>query len=85
MNTSTVRRFVEANGVVAVKADYTSGSEEITSLLAELSSKSIPLVAILPADEPNRVYLLRDLITKGQVIRALEQAGPSRTRTAAVP
>ena len=83
INTKDVSKLVEANGVVPMLADWTSGSAEITESLNSLGSKSIPILAIFPAGHPEKVLVLRDIITKSQVIAALEQAGPSRDRQAA--
>ncbi len=85
LNTPEVSRVVTANRVIAMKADYTDDSPEIKSLLELLRSRSVPLCAIFPAATPREPVVLRDLITKRQVIDALEQAGPSQspTRTAA--
>ncbi len=59
-------------------ADYTKGSPEIKDALESLKSKSIPLLAIFPADRPNKPIVLRDLITKQQLLNAIQQAGPSK-------
>jgi thiol:disulfide interchange protein len=84
INTEDVARVVRENGVVPMIADYTNVPDEISSALKSLHSKSIPVLAIFPADHPDQVYLLRDLITKGQVIDALKKAGPSRDKSSPV-
>jgi hypothetical protein len=43
------------------------------------------LLAIYPADKPSEPIVLRDAVLEKQVIAALEQAGPSKTREAASP
>jgi thiol:disulfide interchange protein len=63
-------------------ADWTTGSDEVTQMLLDLKSKSIPVLAIFPANEPNRPIVLRDLVTAKRVLKAIERAGPSRVRTA---
>jgi thiol:disulfide interchange protein len=77
INTAKVRDIVEKNGVAPVLADWTDQSDTIKNQLAELSSNSIPLLAIYPANKPGEVILLRDAITQSQLVAALEQAGPS--------
>lgn len=78
LNRSAVRRLVDENGVVTLKADWTDGSDEIRTFLNKvLKSKSIPICAIFPAGRPNNPIVLRDLITKSQVLDALRRAGPS--------
>ena len=44
----------------------------------ELNSRSIPLMAIYPADPDAEVIVLPDVLTQSTVLDALEQAGPSR-------
>lgn len=85
INTSTVSELVNKNGVVALMADWTDGSEEIKKTLEQLRSTSIPLYAFFSADRPSEPIVLRDLVTRSQVIAALNEAGPSRNeRVAAV-
>jgi thiol:disulfide interchange protein len=80
--------------MVDFSADWTDGSEEIRAALEGLGSRSIPLLAIYPAakpgERPPEPIILRDLLTEGQVLTALEQAGPSccpppEIRAAAAP
>lgn len=78
INTQRVKELVEKNGVAPVLADWSDHNDTIKTKLAELNSNSIPLLAIYPAGKPNEVILLRDVVTEGQVIQALEQAGASK-------
>ncbi len=82
INTRGVRDIVEANRVVPLLADWTQDSPEITQMLAALGSKSIPVLAIFPAGRANQPIILRDVITQDQLIKALEQAGPSQPQPA---
>lgn len=77
INTRRVMELVEKNGVAPVLADWTDHNDAIKQQLEELNSKSIPLLAIYPANKPGEVIVLRDAITQGQLLTALEQAGPS--------
>jgi len=77
INTRRVMELVEKNHVVAVLADWTDHNDAIKHQLEELSSKSIPLLAIYPANKPGDVIILRDAITQQQLLSALQQAGPS--------
>ncbi|GIW94018.1 MAG: hypothetical protein KatS3mg110_2059 [Pirellulaceae bacterium] len=77
INTAEVKALVERNGVVPLLADWTDANEEIEESLRELNSNSIPLLAIYPAGKPEQVIVLRDVITKRQLLEALERAGPS--------
>jgi thiol:disulfide interchange protein len=78
IDTDAVKRMTEANDVVPLLADYSDMSDEIKSMLEALGSRSIPVLAVFPAGEPTRPIVLRDLVTKGQVVEALRQAGPSK-------
>jgi thiol:disulfide interchange protein len=73
-----VKELVEKHGVVALKADWTDENPTIKQALAELNSRSIPLLAIYPADANRDVIVLPDLLTPGKVLDALNEAGPSR-------
>ena len=78
INTRRVQEVVEQNDVVTLLADWTDRSEVIKQKLAELDSASIPLLAIYPADRPGEPIVLRDLLEEGDVVGALEKAGPSK-------
>ena len=94
IETNRVRAAIEKNHVVPLLADWTDGSAEIKQMLESLGSKSIPVLAVFPATSPGRTppepIVLRDLITESQVLKALEDAGPSccppaELRAAALP
>jgi thiol:disulfide interchange protein len=78
-----VKELVEKNGVIALKADWTDENPTIKQALAELNSRSIPLLAIYPADVNRDVIVLPDLLTPGKVLDALSDAGPSLDQPAA--
>lgn len=85
INTRTVYEKVEEYGVVPLKADWTNQEDahEVTVTLRKLRSNSIPLLALFPANEPDKVYLLRDAVVESQVLDAIETAGPSKPTTMA--
>jgi suppressor for copper-sensitivity B len=78
INRAKVRDLIQKNDVVPLLADWTDRNPAIKQTLAELNSISIPLMAIYPADPDADVLVLRDTLTQGDVLEALEQAGPSR-------
>ncbi len=82
INTEDVFHLVQTNGVVTLLADWTDGSSEIKTALAALDSNSIPVLAIFPASRPGEAIVLRDLISKSQVLQALHEAGPSKVDVA---
>jgi hypothetical protein len=69
--------LIKKNGVVPLKADYTSGSPEIKAILNKYGSNALPFYLIFPGQQPDSPIILQDLITKGDVLAALEKAGPS--------
>jgi len=94
IETDRVKSALEKNRVVPMLADWTDGSEEIRQVLEGLGSRSIPVLAIYPGAKPGEPppepIILRDLLTEGQVLAAIEQAGPSccpppEIRAAAAP
>ncbi|MBI3467188.1 MAG: thioredoxin family protein, partial [Planctomycetes bacterium] len=81
LNHTATRRFVEANGIVTLKADKTHPAPEVDDLLQRLGNKagSIPFYAVFPAGNPNQPILLDGLFASPQpIIDALQKAGPSR-------
>jgi thiol:disulfide interchange protein/DsbC/DsbD-like thiol-disulfide interchange protein len=79
INRSQVRNLVERNGVVTLIADWTDGNPTVKQALEALNSRSIPLLAIYPADPMQDVIVLPDVVTQTDVLEALRRAGPSRT------
>jgi len=83
IETEAVRQWIEANGVVPLLADWTDRSETIKKAINDLGYNSIPLLAIWPARPTDKeVIVLADLLTEGQVLDALRQAGPSKKSAA---
>jgi len=77
LETQAVSELVKRNGVVAMKADWTDRSPLIKNMLSDLGFNSIPLLVIYPPDGSEPVSM-PDIITEGQVLKALEKAGPSK-------
>lgn len=81
MNTHDTKQVVLANDVITLKADktYRRSSEAVNDLLVELGNygKTIPFIAVYPAGEKDPITL-DGLITKEQLLGALDRAGPSR-------
>jgi thiol:disulfide interchange protein DsbD len=78
LNTPPIESVVQSNRVVTLKADWTRFSPDVTNALHALGSDSIPIYAVFSADRPKEPLVFRDLISKRQVIEALDMAGPSR-------
>lgn len=77
LNTEETRKVIEELDAVPMLADWTDHNPEIKSKLAELQSRSIPVLAIYPGSNPNQPIVLRDLVSQSAVIDALRQAGAS--------
>jgi thiol:disulfide interchange protein DsbD len=76
-----VAQLLRNNGVVALRADKTRPAPAVDETLRRLGNKaaSIPFYAIFPSNSPNRPLLLDGLLTSpAPVVKALQQAGPSR-------
>ena len=75
LETPKVRRWIQAHGVVAMRADYTNGSPQIKAALQSINRIVIPVVAVYPATSPDNPIVLSGRITEEQVLDALERAG----------
>jgi thiol:disulfide interchange protein len=77
LNTEQTREVLQELDAVAMYADWTDQNDEIEQKLAELNSRSIPLLVIYPGGRPQEPIILRDLVSQQDVIDALRQAGAS--------
>jgi thiol:disulfide interchange protein DsbD len=59
-----------------MRVDLTRHDPQLMALLESLGSKSIPILAIFPKDNPGSPLVLRDLFTSGQLKEALNQELP---------
>jgi thiol:disulfide interchange protein DsbD len=75
LDTPAVRKALAENNIVTMQADWTHGDVEITEMLKNLGSKQVPVIAIFPANRPNRPIVLRGGYTSGGLIEAIEEAG----------
>jgi thiol-disulfide isomerase/thioredoxin len=82
LNTEEIRRAIDANNVVTLIADMSDEQPEIKKLLEELGNRGhqIPYYAVYPAGRPNEPILFGELISKQQVLTALQLAGPSKPK-----
>jgi thiol:disulfide interchange protein DsbD len=85
LNTEKVRDLVDANSVVALKADWTDGAPEVTAMLELLGSRQVPTLAVVPAGNPNRPIRIMGAYTQQKVLDALITAGPSVAGAAVRP
>jgi suppressor for copper-sensitivity B len=78
IHTARVRDVVKKNNVVPLIADLTRYPPELMDKLKELNSISIPVLAIYPPGQTNQPIILQDLLAETDVLKALEEAGPSQ-------
>ena len=81
LNRAETKKFIERNGVVALKADKTVKSPKIDEMLQLLGNEAgaIPFYAIFPAGDPNKPITLDGVfVSPKPIIEALQKAGPSR-------
>jgi thiol:disulfide interchange protein DsbD len=81
LNTVETRDLVMANRVETLLADKSNPAPEVDELLDLLGNrtKSIPFLAIFPAGRPNEPILLDGPIFQKHVLKALREAGASKT------
>ncbi len=79
INREAVKELVQKYDVVALKADLTEETDDTNALLEQLQSKSIPILAVYPANDPYRPYVLRDSVWQQDVLDLIKLAGPSKS------
>jgi len=60
--------------VIPFQGDYTSGDEEIYSVLLEFNRPGVPLNLIYPGGKPDRPMVLPTELSKSLLLDKLEQA-----------
>ena len=85
MNVDEMKKFVEANGIVMLKADKTSNPPEIDDLLVRLgnTTKQIPFYAIFPAGRANQPVVMDGLyVSPKAFIDKLKEVGAGKQAVA---
>ena len=78
LNSRPVRDALRDNRVVLLKADWTHEAPEVTQFLKWLGFQQVPVIAIFPAGRPNEPIIFTGWYTQKDILRALQEAGPSR-------
>jgi thiol:disulfide interchange protein len=73
LNSKEIAGLLRRKNVLLIKADFTQENPEAESLLSHLGSRSIPFLAIFPGDDPYRPIIMRDIVEKNDLVRALRQ------------
>ncbi len=68
-----VAALIKEKNVLALKVDVTSPDAVKDSLLRSLGSQSIPFLAIFSGSTPDKPVVMRDVLTKGSVLRELNK------------
>jgi thiol:disulfide interchange protein len=65
--------LIKEKNILALKVDVTSPDAVQDSLLRSLGSQSIPFLAIFSGRSPEKPVVMRDVLTKGSVLRELNK------------
>jgi thiol:disulfide interchange protein len=66
-----VARLVDKKNILAMKADLTEANPAAESLMHQLGSRSVPFFAVFPGDAPYSPVIMRDILSKGEVVSVL--------------
>jgi thiol:disulfide interchange protein len=77
INTPPIRAAMRQMGVVPVVADFTLKDPEIKQDLDRYGNGAVPMTMIIPANRPDERIVLGVLLTRQEVLDALQKAGPS--------
>lgn len=70
INTPEVISFIRDNDIIAVKADWTSGDDDITAAIKHFGGSGVPLYVVIPKSGGEPI-VLSSVITKGSLLDAL--------------
>jgi thiol:disulfide interchange protein len=85
INSEEVNEALRRHNAVLMVADWSDYGDEVKRALVTLTaSESLPVLVVFPGGRADEPIILRDLLTKGQVIDAIRQASgsPIKTETA---
>jgi thiol:disulfide interchange protein DsbD len=72
LRSKKIRDLISDKKILTMKADLTRPNQQIESLLDHLGSKSVPFLAVFPADKPFEPIVMRDLLNKNALVSVLE-------------
>jgi thiol:disulfide interchange protein DsbD len=82
INTPETVQKIQSLGVIAFRADFTGGDERIFETLEQFGRPGPPLNLIYPAGQHDKPIVLDVLFSKQYLLDKLDEAGPSRARSA---
>jgi len=71
LNTDSARILYASKNVALLTADITNKNPEAQSLLHHLGSRSVPFLAIFPADSPKNPIIMRDILSRDKYLAEL--------------
>ena len=74
LSNQSVLDALQQPGVVAVKADWTTRNDAITSLLQQFGRSGVPLFVIIPQGDMERAIVLPEIVTVDMLLSALREA-----------
>jgi thiol:disulfide interchange protein len=84
LNTTKIQERFKALDVTLIKADWTLQDEPVTSALSAFGRRGVPLYVLYGSGTDSEPHLLPEILTKGIVLRALDEMEGASPRTAAV-
>lgn len=72
LDSKPVGELMLKKNILVLKADLTGNNKAAESLLHSLGSRSIPFLAIFPGDDPYKPIIMRDILDKKKLERALK-------------
>ena len=81
LHSEPVQKKLDENGVILMKGDCTNYQEvnDANSMLSDLGAGGVPTIAIFPANNPNAVIVFLNGYTQQAILKALDDAGPSKS------
>ncbi len=73
LNTPEVLGLIRQKDILALRADMTMPDPVQDSLLHSLGSQSLPFLAIFPGENPHEPIVMRDIVRKSTIVKALRR------------
>ena len=74
LDTQAVQQALAQRKAVFLKADWSTGQEDVTKLLQQFHRAAVPLYVIYPAGNPGGAIVLPELLTQRLVLDGLAAA-----------
>jgi len=71
LNTTAARQLYGDKNILLLTADITNDNPEAQELMRHLGSRSVPFLAIFPADAPKNPIIMRDILSKDKFLGEL--------------